>query len=1005
MAASKVFLRDKTTGNVASYTPEEARTAVGSGGYAVADAGEARAAQTAGDEAYRASQTSGLAAFGEAAASGLVDAAIALPKAAAMQANAPGVIGRAIGEAIAMPADPRQAAATRAEMQRQQSANRDAIARRILQLTGSEGLGIDIGEALTAPPSLTSGPLGAISGRQAVGDIAGILTSGGDLSKADERSQEYDAAARQRAIDAPGAAFAGGVAGNVAGALLTGGGVSALATKGTGLAARLGLMAADGALGGIGAADESAWLRDGGRAKAEDVLASMGIGAVLGGALGGLGEAGGAAGGSLWRRATTGMGQDVGLALDPAAAAALAGRGGRIADAVQPLTEKAAKTLVKGAKGIIGYSDEVEDAYVQGLTSKAFREVVNDPKAAADTVARTLAPAMNTFDEVTEAASKTFQSPLKAQEVSGWLSKGGGVGEAAQIATAKRQAIDVAERLERAVAELAGEDDVQGFIRGVPTLLRKRAEAAGTATEGYLVLDMAKQELDNLVKGARIKLRGGALKGSERQGIVDALFNQGGGIDKITNEVRKSLEDESVWGAAGLAQRERNAAITQTLRLKKAAQRLYQKGVETDVIDGLAIDKALQQGEEFTGELGGVFHSGIRKTGVVDEDTFARNLMRSGRTDSRPADEIFDAYLRSIDTLAQTVKKHGGEGVDADALSAAVATTNRARTRHLNSLRGWNALQDAQERGGNSLLRSVADSAPLLGAMVFGPAGAAVGSTLALVARGATDPTGTIRAVARLDRLTELVDGRITSGARDLLRSSRSVLPTVNAAQARGTVARGAGAAAGRFARKDQSPSDAYAEKAAAIQTALADPAKMAADADESLGEVARRFPQLAGSLMQGSVNVASFLQSKMPAPPTEDTMFGGQRVAVSNREADKWGAYWVAATDPLVVLDLAKHGQLQREHVEALQACYPDLHARLSTAIIGEIRAGKTPYAARVAADRLLGLDGAGEPSDSPAAQLQRAQAAQAVASQPKQSRQAPRIDVGQPSSATIWR
>ena len=321
-------------------------------------------------------------------------------------------------------------------------------------------------------------------------------------------------------------------------------------------------------------------------------------------------------------------------------------------------------------------------------------------------------------------------------------------------------------------------------------------------------------------------------------------------------------------------------------------------------------------------------------------------------------------------------------------------------------MRAWNALQEANDAAGTSVVRSLADAAPMLGAVIGGPAGAAAGGVLSMLSRGATDPTGTIRAIARLDKLSELVDGRITTGARDLLRSSRSVLPQVNRRDTKRAGARAAGYVAARFARKGQSPSEAYSERAAAIETALADPVQMARDAEGSMGEVARRFPQLSEQLMTTSVGVAEFLRSKMPAPSSEDTVFGGQRVTVSDREADRWGAYWVAATDPLAVLDLARSGQLQREHVEALQACYPDLHARLSAAIVSEVRAGKVPYAARVAADRLLGLDGAGEPSDSPQAQAQRAQAAQAAAAaQETQRRQAPRIDAGAPASQTLWR
>jgi hypothetical protein len=944
-------------------------------------------------------------AFAEAAGAGLVDAAIAPAKAVAMGANAPGVVGAAIGRQIGHAyynpsGDPRMTAALDAEMGKKRQADQTAIARQIMALTGSENLARDVGGFLTAEPSLTGGPIGAISGRQFMRDAGGIANSGGALGTADERAREYDAAARQRAIDAPGAALAGSVVGNVAGALVSGGGVSSLATKGSTLASRLGLMAVDGALGGIGAADENAWLQGQEKAKAEDVIASMGLGAVFGGAMGGLGEVGG----SLWRKATA---PRMGMAQDVATLAAGKSLSEAASEAAQPITDRAAKTLVTGTKALMGLTDEQAAAYERGLTSRAFREVVSDPTGTAQRAARELAAPLETIDRQVNQALQTF-GEAKPHEVKRWLAQGGGADSATQLSSARTLGLRAADEIDGAIERIAGEETLQRFARDVPELLRKRVQAATTNEEAFLAIDQGKRELQKLVLGGREKLASGALSGSTRRDVVDALFGQRGVLEQVQEKLRTSLEDEATWGAAAVAQRERNAAAQQALGLKAEAEKLYKRTVSTDVLDSLARDEAARTGGE-VGALQGRYATGRKKVGLVDEDTFSRNLMRSGSTDSRPADEIFDAYLRSVEQLGEAVAKHGGD-VDATALSKATKDVASVRDGYLTSQRAWNALQEAQERGGSSYVQQVANAAPLLGAMVAGPAGAAVGGTLAVIARGATDPTGTIRAIAQIDKLTALVDNRLGTGVRDML--ARKAPSAASAARPRGKVpvrgpaARAAAAGLVGYMTGDQTPSQAYAERAAQIEALTDDPERMALASAESLDGFAQRFPVLGGEVALKGSAALDFLRSKQPAPSTVETVFGGRQVVVTDREAAKWGRYWTATTDPLAVLDLARDGALEREHVEALQTLYPSLHAKLSATIVEQIKAGKVPYSARVQADALMGLNGAGEPSANPDAQLSRITAAQNMAAKPRPTRTPARLgSENKPPSANLWK
>lgn len=1017
-----------SSGNVFDVDAAHAQDLLDEGGYSVASAADKQAWAAAPKTAAAPLTNLGLtlatggvvngglpsaasaATFGEAAAAGLEDAAIAPVKLLGLTSSALVRAQQSLG------LGPSQA---------ERSAQGRALADWVLRSGGNEALARDLREATE-----TGDPIGVllsrISGRQLLADTAGVVRAAGDISKADELGAEYDAAARQRAIDNPNAALGGSIAGALAGAAVTGGGLTGLATKSTGLAARLGLAAADGALGGIGAADESAWLAGNGRAKAEDLVAGMGMGAILGGGFGALGEGGSA----LWGRVMRGSGTELGTTLAPDAARILRGEGAKLAEAgegailksgehrlaaaVEPLTEQAAGLYAKGVKAVLGLGDEEAEAVKRGLTSRAFRDVVADPAAAAKRAASVLGDDLEHVSATVEKNLETFRE-LRRPELEAAFARGGGLPEQELVARTKQRLLDAADQFDRVLGE--ADANVQTVGKASSDLMRERAASITNKTDAFLAQEEAKRQLQNVVLDARSKLANGGLKNATRREQTAALFGTANSpVESLQNALRTNLEDVGEWGAAGAAQAERNQAVSRLLAVKEDAEKLFERQVSSDTVQELSRREAEASGAELTKDVGR-YATGRKKLGLVDEDKFAQTLLNSGKAENSVSDKLLDAYLDNAAQLTAAVEKHGNGVVDAEATSAAIKRLQANRSEYLDSIRSFNKLQEAQEKGGASYLRTLGDSAALAGGVIAGAPGAAIGGALGLAARAATDPTGAIRAIARIDELGGLVNRRIGVGVKDILKvqpaaaraASSGAAAVVRGSQARVSQAVRKGASTGlvRFATKPgQSASEAYADRASEVERLAADPAALAEHASGELSDLGQHLPQLTGELFTLGHEAVQFLASKQPAPSREQTVFGGSQVVVSDREAEKWGRYWTATTDPLSVLQLARVGAVEPEHIEALRTLYPSLHARIQAEMVQNIKAGKVPYSARCLADSLLGLGGAGEPSLDPQAQLSRSLAAQNQQPKGKPQRNTP-PRIGQDSqsnSQSVW-
>lgn len=931
--------------------------------------------------------------FAESAAASAVDAAVAPIRMLEAGVRAPGAIGREAGLRLGAALQgqeltPELRAAAAAEQRKAAT----SLGQAIRDTTGSEGLGADVAAALgdnAADPF--RGVTSVATGRQLVGGLAGILGSGGDLTKADAARDVYDDAARERAKANQLASVAGSVAGAVGVGLLTGGGISALGGKAAPLAARLGFAAAEGGMQGIGAADEAAWLQGRAPATAESVLASMGTGALLGGGLQGLGELGSYGVSRLAGRgaavaadaAAPGISREV--AEDMVVRATGQAPSKAAVDALhETLNEAAGATTARARPGSIlgALTDTFADVSqkvtgvgddASALLKRAMRgekdalEQLASPGATLTSRTREVTDALDTVQSLKngiwdrfgdKATRKEFIAPLLDAESAALHRAQGASAVGDALATLKE--MRAATVTSRAASEL---DDVIGLVQQQAA----RALNAADGAEAYLAADQAKRILQKHVVGL-----GKAAQNAGRSIEINELGALQKPIADLSEKMRAGLEDTAVWGRAAEAQRDLNEIATATLRRGRFA--------EQQVLT--------QTGREFLGAP------------ILDVDpTKVAGMLRRAANDGDSLS--VEAVQELLTNYAELGKRLGSYGADADAaaLQSAAERASKGVLGFIDETRAASQVAQVQGKSGYGLALA-ASYLPGVGPL----AGAAIGAL--------TNPAQVALQVGRVLQTERHVDARIVSGLRGFL--GRTAERVAESAGAAGGAAR-AGAVRGLagWARGNETPQEAYERTALQVQTYAQDPATAIERQAAALGTMGERFPQLTAEMQVVSQRVASFLQSKMPAEPSTPRLFAPKNSApaLSDREAEKWGRYYTVATKPLEALALLQSGDLRTEHVEALRACYPELYARVTHEALTQVerQGARVSYEQRAQLDVLLGLDGRGQQSAGAKYAKMMGDAAKAVASKaPPQTptrNAAPRLarDYGTTSSK-IW-
>lgn len=155
--------------------------------------------------------------------------------------------------------------------------------------------------------------------------------------------------------------------------------------------------------------------------------------------------------------------------------------------------------------------------------------------------------------------------------------------------------------------------------------------------------------------------------------------------------------------------------------------------------------------------------------------------------------------------------------------------------------------------------------------------------------------------------------------------------------------------------------SEAVKLRAEEIANLMASPDDLADRIAAALISLEDAAPMTAASLGTKAVQIAQFLQSKIPRDPLVGIGLQPQMDdwLPSPSEASRFARYYAAAMDPLSVVDEIAAGTVTREAVETLRALYPEIFEMVKARLAAGAAELSTriPYAERIMLSGLFGI------------------------------------------------
>lgn len=865
------------------------------------------------------------------------------------------------------------------------------IGSRLTQYLPVNRAAMELGKAVTGVDVLAPG-------RGLPAQVAGV--AGGDVAA--ERA--YEERTRQLREANPTAFGAGELTGNVLAGLATGG-VTAGAAKGlTGLAARAGLgemgatalgtgaaMAVEGGL--YGAAQTEGQARMSGQtegATAEQLLQGIGLGSLLGGTLG----AGMGAGSTAFRRLMSRLDE----APPPATGAA-----GEYQGPVQRFrTEHADPWDLGGAPREVPI--EPRGPAPSGSVAEAFERALPEDKLARlqsqltgqkyetlarygaqntsaeaaegralwrqrdDLIDQTVPKMVNAVDRVDEALNTVTDQvrrvQLKKEGVEKMLE---GINHEKALSYGNGQIAYVLQRAETVRNLIPGSAWSKGMRERLDRFIeygQKHFTAAGkrpSAADTFIAADLIKREAQHVEKNlASIVTRSTDGNAVEAARKALEMFEQ-----DIQEPLRLSLENKAIWGRAGQAQKEINAAWKADIDVST------RYGKELMTTDGAKVwadgrtrwyadsSKVKSWIDSIGTSAGMTRQQMVRQRIATAKELLAKiEKYHSVTDDQRP---IFERAMKATDELEGELGK----------IDKTVAIANE--------------IEDAAKvERSNALLNPLQGRVlgALTGAVSAGPMGALMGAT-GLLARPVAAMSSAEQIAALAARLGVRLEKRATAWVKTAGEGGGAAKP---AGAMRQRAVKAGEAATGETARKvalassmtlfmgrDKSLEDAYARRSEQLIRAQQDPDGMLdriAAVTGGLGDVA---PSVAGELVSKTQNAIGFLTSKSPAGTLDPTeLMPGRKSIVPRLEMARFARVWAAVERPMTVLEDLERGTATPDQVEALRVVHPETYQSIRAAVSGALldvsrRGGRIPIAMRQQLDLLLDLGGAGEPAFAP--------------------------------------
>lgn len=714
-----------------------------------------------------------------------------------------------------------------------------------------------------------------------------------------------------------------GLGGLIEGKVLARAGEGALARIGAGAAS----AATEGALYGLGSAISQATLTNT-DLTAEQVIASMRHGAILGGALGG-----GIAGLGVVGRGVMRRGEDTIASLfkrgTPEAQA-----GAEVAAAAgvkPPLTDSTAESYIKlVSKGNTEQAAALREAW------RDRQRLIGKSEDTLETAQRSLRKDIDEALEIERTFTAEAKGRLKVEQVKKAV-KTGNEDEAISFVQSKLEGIKSAiGEMQRDPLLYGRQAQLKELRQHVARTESNISKAVGEAEQNAVAF----AELDYLKR----KMGKYARPGAYASDTADAST---GVIRNLYEGLRGDLENAAIWGKAAEDQKAINAIWARQLDSGSLFKSRFATAVGRDEVDAF-----------------------MTKWGV-DPAKISGYVNGFGRAANDLNHEVLTKHVANTKELIETISKH----YDLGAKSAELARAQKAVGEFDKTLK----LVEGDVKATNALKRLQEEEK----GHVFGQLGGITGLAMDAVNR----PVHTLQRMAELEE----VAGRVTKKLQLDVGSFFGKAKATAAEGAEGAATSVLGAVKRGASRAAETGRAAALPTAMAVDRAVqrADarkPIKSQYDAQTAklsgflaapnakLGQVAAQLsgapPGVVQAVQAKAMTAAQFLQGKLPQRAPQPTLTPQlQKSEPSPVEMATYLRYARAVDDPLSVLDDAKAGRVTREGAEALRTVYPQMYAQLQGMVMQQVATLEKPLSYAQALQMSILLDLPTDPSLAPAA------------------------------------
>lgn len=753
----------------------------------------------------------------------------------------------------------------------------------------------------------------------------------------------------------------------------------AMLARGVGAgAARLGGMLAeggiDGALGGVGEALSEASLGNA-EVTAENLLASGGLGALFGAGAGGIFSGASLAAGKGARAAADRLAKTTGGAVE---------RGAREASGFRYLPDSVIDQIVdKGSKGLgidpdllrRGFDDPslradlINSEPVKQELNKRLRDDLQGMLDNAVHVRRTYAGDVKRTNLAKDVPNNPAAYAPTVQAMNDAVApyirrlddmQARGLIKPADYKRLRGDVQHVVDAVDSHIGTGAGGESVGAFKRGTGDALQRK--------EGNLA--KAYETLENMKRGAdeqRKRLKGGGGTQAEREGLPILQAEVG----QLGDNLRKLLEREDLFGAAGAKQASRNAALHKALQTgSEFRNRLVRGTGESVEPEYWEVEKAIIDGDK--------------------ADSFINNLLNPNRDYTNDQikrhlgdmADMYDTILRNDDVPDELVSQFEKAR---DGARRTLGTLNEAEQR-LGRIGQFEAASKAEGEYANFTGR-LGTVGAMIGGFAAGPIGAAAGGAIGAAAGAAARPVSMLRAMARMEAIANRSKGMV----RDVREQTKSAVRTISKPRSERRVAATVAKAVSRAALKSNDR-DEQRKRARNVERKLTDlqrdPMALADAITYQTRGMAEQAPATSLALAQQVTKAVDFLRSKLPpASGTPNLLQPGLNERLWDAPTvDKFDRYLETISDPRQAIRELEKGTLSTESVEALKAVYPTLYGEMRVAVAEELaqHGEEMPFDSVIQLSLLMDIDG--HPSMTPAYQNVLAESRKKHAEQAKQ-------------------